>query len=84
MTAIGTRALKDQLSRCLKRVHQGERLVVTARGKAVAILSPVSTRGPDRRIEAMLRDGVARLGGAASRGAPADRRGSGAGASRRR
>ena len=63
MTAIGVRALKNQLSRYLKRVQGGERLVVTARGKAVAILSPASATETDRRIEAMLREGAARWGG---------------------
>ena len=63
MTAIGIRALKTQLSRYLKRVQGGERLVVTAHGKAVAVLSPPSATDTDRRIEAMLREGVARWGG---------------------
>jgi prevent-host-death family protein len=68
MTAIGTRALKNQLSRYLKRVQRGERLVVTARGKTVAILSPPSTTDTERRIEAMLREGVARWGGGKPKG----------------
>jgi prevent-host-death family protein len=63
MAAVGIRALKTQLSRYLKRVQGGERLVVTAHGKAVAVLSPPSATATDRRIEAMLRDGVARWGG---------------------
>ena len=76
MTAIGVRALKNQLSRYLKRVQGGERLVVTARGKAVAILSPPSATETDRRIEAMLREGAARWGGGkptGSRRAPGSR-----------
>jgi prevent-host-death family protein len=68
MTAIGTRALKNQLSRYLKRVQQGERLVVTARGKAVAILSPPLATETDRRIEALLREGVARWVGGKPKG----------------
>ena len=68
MTAIGVRALKNQLSRYLKRVQGGERLVVTARGKAVAILSPPSATETDRRIEAMLREGAARWGGGKPKG----------------
>lgn len=63
MTAIGVRALKNRLSQCLKRVQRGERLVVTARGKPVAILSPLPSTAADRRIEAMLHEGVARWGG---------------------
>jgi len=63
MTAVGVRALKTQLSRYLKRVQAGERLTVTAHGKAVAVLSPLSATATDRRIEAMLREGAARWGG---------------------
>jgi len=63
MTAVGVRALKNQLSRFLKRVQAGERLLVTDRGKPVALLSPPSATATDRRIEAMLREGVARWGG---------------------
>ena len=63
MAAVSIRALKTQLSLYLKRVQGGERLVVTSHGKAVAVLSPPSATATDRRIEAMLRDGVARWGG---------------------
>jgi prevent-host-death family protein len=63
MTTIGIWALKNQLSRYLKRVQGGERLVVTVGGKAVAIISPPSATETDRRIEAMLREGVACWGG---------------------
>ena len=69
MTAVGIRALKTQLSRYLKRVQGGERLVVTAHGKAVAVISPPSVTETDRRIEAMLREGVARWGGGKPKGA---------------
>ncbi len=68
MTAIGTRTLKNQLSRYLKRVQQGERFVVTARGRAVATLSPLSVTEVDRRIEALLREGCVRWGGGKPKG----------------
>lgn len=68
MTAVGVRVLKNQLSRYLKRVQAGERLLVTDRGRPVAVLSPPSATEPDRRIEAMLREGVARWGGGKPRG----------------
>lgn len=63
MTPVGIRVLKNQLSRYLKRVQAGERMVVTDRGKPVAILSPPVATETDRRIEAMLREGLARWGG---------------------
>lgn len=69
MTAVGIRELKNQLSRYLKRVRTGERLVVTERGNPVAILSPPPSTPADRRIEALLRRGTARWGGGKPSGA---------------
>jgi len=39
---VGVRELRQNLSRYLRRVASGERLVVTERGKAVAVLAPLS------------------------------------------
>lgn len=69
MPAVGIRELKNRLSQYLKRVRAGERLVVTERGKPVAIISSPSVTRADRRIEAMLREGVARWEGGKPRGA---------------
>lgn len=69
MAAVGIRELKNRLSQYLKRVRAGERLVVTERGKPVAIISPPPVTPADQRIEAMLREGVARWGGGKPRGA---------------
>ena len=69
MAAVGIQELKNRLSQYLKRVRAGERLVVTERGKPVAIISPPSVTIVDRRIEAMLREGVARWEGGKPQGA---------------
>ena len=69
MTTVGIRELKSQLSRYLKRVQAGERLLVTERGEPVAVISPPAASTAERRIEAMLRLGVARWGGGKPRGA---------------
>ena len=69
MAAVGIRELKNRLSQYLKRVRAGERLVVTERGKPVAIISPPPVTRADQRIEAMLREGVARWEGGKPRGA---------------
>ena len=68
MTAVGIRELKNQLSQYLKRVRGGERLVVTERGKPVAIISPPHASGADKHIEALLREGLARWGGGKPKG----------------
>ena len=41
MDTVGIRELKTNLSRHLKRVRSGTRLVVTARGRSIATLNPV-------------------------------------------
>ncbi len=40
METVGIRELKTHLSRHLKRVRSGARLVVTERGRAIATISP--------------------------------------------
>jgi prevent-host-death family protein len=41
MDTVGIRELKASLSRHLKRVRSGARLVVTERGRSIAVISPV-------------------------------------------
>ncbi|PYR14862.1 MAG: type II toxin-antitoxin system prevent-host-death family antitoxin [Acidobacteria bacterium] len=41
MDTVGIRELKAHLSRHLKRVRSGARLMVTERGRAIATISPV-------------------------------------------
>lgn len=41
MTRVGVRALRDHLSEYLRRVGEGERIVVTDRGAPLATLAPV-------------------------------------------
>jgi antitoxin (DNA-binding transcriptional repressor) of toxin-antitoxin stability system len=44
----GVRELKDNLSRYIRRVEAGERVVVTAHGRVVAELSPPSAERQSR------------------------------------
>ena len=43
MERVGIRDLKAHLSRHLKRVRSGTRLVVTERGRSIATIAPVDT-----------------------------------------
>lgn len=43
MNTVGIRDLKAHLSRYLRRVRSGTRLVITERGRAIASLNPVET-----------------------------------------
>ena len=48
METVGIRELKTNLSRYLKRVRSGARLLVTARGRAIATISPVEASAESR------------------------------------
>lgn len=41
MDTVGIRELKTHLSRHLKRVRSGARLLVTARGRSIATINPI-------------------------------------------
>jgi len=58
----GVRELKDNLSRYIRRIEAGERIVVTAHGRVVAELVPPSRSetGNRRRYEALVASGVIR------------------------
>ena len=63
MDTVGVRELKTHLSRCLKRVRAGERLTVTDRGRAVAVISPVEAAATLDWVHAMVAAGRGRWGG---------------------
>lgn len=44
MNSVGIRELRAHLSRHLKRVRSGARLVITERGRAIASIQPIETR----------------------------------------
>jgi prevent-host-death family protein len=44
MNTVGVRELKAHLSRHLKRVQSGTRLVITERGRAIASIQPIEAR----------------------------------------
>lgn len=60
---VPVRELKNRLSAYLRRVKQGERLVVTERGKPVAEVSPVRAKrvSPDERLRQLAEAGEVRL-----------------------
>lgn len=54
MAEVGIRELRSHLSRYLERVEQGEEVVVTDRGRAIARLVPMSG---ERAIDRLIREG---------------------------
>lgn len=67
MATVGVRELKNRLSTFLRRAADGERITVTDRGRAVAILGPADTQ-EDEAIASMVREGLANWGGGKPRG----------------
>jgi len=74
MDTVGVRELKNQLSKHLKRVRQGHRLVITERGKAIATLEPIDALAVPEWAEQMVREGKARWNGGKPLGARTPRR----------
>ncbi len=70
METVGIRELKENLSRYLKRVKSGERIIITDRKKEVAVLMP---RGKDTvkdEVYQLVQRGVADWAGGKPLGMP--------------
>jgi prevent-host-death family protein len=66
---VGVRAFKNGLSRYLRRVRAGQRIVVTQRGRPVAIVAGIAARdGEAAAAEALVRGGLASWSGGKPRG----------------
>lgn len=63
METIGVRELKAHLSRHLKRVRAGARLIVTDRGRAIATVAPVEAPQGLEWVHRMVSEGRARWSG---------------------
>lgn len=68
MTSVGVRELRDNLSEYLRRVEQGELLLITDRGRPVGELSPAGGRRTVERARALIRTGAAAWSGGKPRG----------------
>lgn len=77
METIGVRELKTHLSRHLKRVQSGARLLVTQRGRSIATISPVEAPVDLDWAHQFVAEGRARWNGGKPTGAkkPVKRRG---------
>ena len=69
MNTVGIRELKANLSRHLKRVRSGTRLIVTERGRAIASIQPVEARDDVDWAHALVAAGRARWSGGKPEGA---------------
>jgi len=63
VTTVGVRELKNRLSEYLRRVADGERIVVTDRGRPVATLAPIEETDAARAAWRLVTAGVATWNG---------------------
>jgi len=69
MTSVGVRELKNQLRKHLKRVRQGQRIVLAEHGRAIATIEPVDAPALLEWAKQMIREGKARWSGGKPLGA---------------
>ncbi len=67
---MGVRDLRDNLSDYLRRVRQGELLVITDRGKPIGELGPAAGGRSQERARELVRLGVASWSGGKPKGLP--------------
>ena len=63
MAQVGVRELKARLSEHLRRAQDGERIVITDRGEAIATLGPVDRKERPEWLAALVAEGRVRWGG---------------------
>ncbi len=69
MDTVGIRELKTHLSRHLKRVRAGARLLVTERGRSIATINPVEAPADVDWAHQLVAEGGARWSGGKPTGA---------------
>ncbi len=69
METVGIRELKTHLSRHLKRVRSGARLLVTARGRSIATINPVEASADIDWAHQLVAEGRAHWNGGKPTGA---------------
>ena len=70
MSQAGVKELKTHLSEYLQRVREGERIVITDRGRPIAQLAPVEESPEAVLVWGLVRDGKVRWNGGKPQGCP--------------
>ena len=68
MASVGVRDLRDNLSEYLRRVREGELLVITDRGRPIGELGPSAAGRNTERARMLVRSGVASWNGGKPKG----------------
>jgi prevent-host-death family protein len=71
MQTVGVKELKENLSRYLKKVRSGERIVVTDRKKEVAVIVPSPMEAEEEQLLQLIQRGVVYWSGSKVVGMPA-------------
>lgn len=70
METVGIKELKNNLSRYLKKVKSGERIIVTDRKKEVALITPLIKEPVEEEILRLIQNGAASWSGGKPKGMP--------------
>ncbi len=70
MAQVGIRELKAKLSYYIKCASKGERIIVTQRGKQVAVVTPAEESKTEKRLMELVSKGVASWRGGKPAGSP--------------
>ncbi len=54
MSTVGVKELKNRLTHYLRRAKEGEEVVVTERGRPIALIQPIGSAQPVQSLEARL------------------------------
>lgn len=54
MSTVGVKELKNRLTQYLRRTKEGEEIVVTKRGKPIAVIQPIQSAAPVVTLQARL------------------------------
>ena len=69
MESIGIRELKENLSRYMKRVRTGEKIIVTDRKKEVAVIIPLEKKDKEEKLYQLIQRKMASWNGGKPGGA---------------
>ena len=70
METIGIRKLKENLSRYMKKVKTGEKILITDRKKEIAVILPLGNKAREEKIYRLLQRGAASWSGGKPAGMP--------------
>ncbi|MGB9498598.1 MAG: type II toxin-antitoxin system Phd/YefM family antitoxin [Dissulfuribacterales bacterium] len=70
MEKIGIRELKENMSRYMKKVRAGERIIVTDRKKEIAVIIPLVKKAGEEKLYELIRRGMASWSGGVPEGMP--------------